>query len=526
MGAVQNIKVVFEPEKGSQSLALSCPCNEILYEGTRGPGKTAIQLMRFRRLVGTGYGSYWKGVIFDKEYKNLGDLVAQSTKLFTPFGDGAVFLRSKSDYYWQWPTGEQLLFRTGSTIDDYWNYHGQEFPFIGFNELTKQADPEFYESMFSCMRSSFIPEENELPGGILLPSIPLEAFSTTNPYGAGHSWVKKRFIDPVPRGTIQKEVILVPNPKTQKDEEVVLTKVAIHGSWRENSRLDPKYIAFLMSIKDPNKKAAWVDGSWDITSGGRFDHLWDAGVHIMPSFKIPSSWSMDRAHDWGESKPFSNLWFAQSDGTEARLSDGSTFCPPANTLILIGEWYGCEPEEMNKGIQLSSTKVGKGVKYLDKLIEGQQVDMPDCFKDGMPGQVNITGNIGSDIWPGPADSSIFNTNTDEHCIADNFAKEGVKWRKSDKSPGSRINGATIICDRLEASLDAMDSESGVSEKPGFYVFENCRGFISRFPILARDDKKPDDVDTEQEDHDYDAFRYRVLTKAEKPAMNVKVKWAT
>ncbi|MWU82355.1 terminase, partial [Escherichia coli] len=51
-----NYKAVWKPLPGSQSLSLSCPCNEILYEGTRGPGKTAAQLARFRRLVGLGYG--------------------------------------------------------------------------------------------------------------------------------------------------------------------------------------------------------------------------------------------------------------------------------------------------------------------------------------------------------------------------------------------------------------------------------------------------------------------------------------
>lgn len=34
-----NYKAVWKPLPGSQSLSLSCPCNEILYEGTRGPGK-------------------------------------------------------------------------------------------------------------------------------------------------------------------------------------------------------------------------------------------------------------------------------------------------------------------------------------------------------------------------------------------------------------------------------------------------------------------------------------------------------
>ena len=115
--------VVAQPFAGSQSLALSCPASEILYEGTRGPGKTFSQLMRFRSRVGLGYGAYWVGIIFDLEYKNLGDIIAQSKKLFHAFNDGAKFYSSNSALMWQWPTGERLLFRTAKTADDY--YHGR-----------------------------------------------------------------------------------------------------------------------------------------------------------------------------------------------------------------------------------------------------------------------------------------------------------------------------------------------------------------------------------------------------------------
>ncbi|VTP67847.1 Uncharacterised protein [Leclercia adecarboxylata] len=36
------------------------------------------------------------------------------------------------------------------------------------------------------------------------------------------------------------------------------------------------------------------------------------------------------------------------------------------------------------------------------------------------------------------------------------------------------------------------------------------GWISRVPVLVRDSKNPDDVDTQQEDHDWDGTRYAVL----------------
>jgi hypothetical protein len=46
-----------------------------------------------------------------------------------------------SELRWVWPTGEELLFRFGKEESDYWDYHGQEFPFIGFNELTNSSLP-------------------------------------------------------------------------------------------------------------------------------------------------------------------------------------------------------------------------------------------------------------------------------------------------------------------------------------------------------------------------------------------------
>ncbi|THD46637.1 terminase [Enterobacteriaceae bacterium ML5] len=534
--------LVWKSLPGSQSLALSCPCNEILFEGTRGPGKTAAQLARFRRNVGVGYGSFWRGIIFDVEYKNLADIIVQSKRMYRPFGDGARFLSSGSELKWVWRTGEELLFRFGSTEDDYWNFHGQEFPFIGFNELTKQPTSELYEMMFSCRRSSFLPEnfpvtidgdEYKRTGIVrfvkknhrhaiprFLPKIPLETFSTTNPYGIGHRWVKKRFIDPVPRGSVFRDTQSVFNPQTQTEEPITLTRVALHGSYKENPFLDPSYIAGIMNIKDPNMRKAWVEGSWDVTSGGRFDHVWDDSAHVIKPFTIPHGWEVDRSHDWGESKPFSNLWWARADGTTATRPDGSTFCPPAGSLILIGEWYGCPPDEMNVGLKMSSTNVAKGVKWVDRRLAGEDVEQPE--ETIGKGQMNIMPGICSRVVPGPADGAIYNTSDEELSIAEKMERQGVNWIAANKSPGSRINGAALFADMLEVVVEGKAKESGMPETPGFYVFDYCRGWISRVPTLVRDSKNPDDVDTTQEDHDWDATRYRVLHSPYKPAYSIKL----
>ena len=78
----EELKVVWKPLDGSQAMALSCPCHHILHEGTRGPGKTDGQLMAFRKHVGRGFGAHWRGVIFDRQYKDLDDLIAKSKRWF------------------------------------------------------------------------------------------------------------------------------------------------------------------------------------------------------------------------------------------------------------------------------------------------------------------------------------------------------------------------------------------------------------------------------------------------------------
>lgn len=491
-------KVVWTPLPGSQTLALSCPCDEILYEGTRGPGKTDAQLMRFRSRVGIGYGIFWRGVIIDVEYKNLDDLISKSERWFNQFDDGAKFLRSKGDYRWVWPTGEELLFRAAKEPKDYWQFHGQEFPFIGWNELTKQPTPKLYNDMMSCNRTSFVPERDS-PDGKRLPPIPLEIFSTTNPYGTGHNWVKRQFIDPAPAGTVVTRVVDVFNPQTQQREKIKRHQVRIFGSYKENRYLTPEYIASLERITDRNKRRAWLWGDWDIVAGGALDDVWSDRM-VLPRFSIPKSWRVDRSFDWGSTAPFSAGWWAESDGTEAELPNGKTFCPPPGSLIRIAEWYGATDIGLNEGLKLSAKQIAQGIKSREA-------------------ELLAAGLIQEKPRPGPADNQIRDTvRSDIDTIEEEMAKEGVRWLKSNKSPGSRINGLELIRMRMtEAGKDHP-------EAPGLWIMENCRAALATLPTLPRDEENPDDVDSDAEDHIYDEVRYRVL-HSKRDAMGINLKSA-
>lgn len=490
-------EVVWSPLAGSQTLALSCPCNHILYEGTRGPGKTDAQIMYFRRFVGIGYGQFWRGVIFDKEYKNLDDLIFKSKRWFRQFGDGAKFISSTSALKWVWPTGEELWFRVMKTEQDYWNYHGHEFPFIGWNELTKQPNANLYDMAMSLNRTSFVPhlhspKDPRTGERDLLPEIPLVVFSTTNPYGVGHNWVKQRFIDAGPPGVPVKITRNVFNPRTGERQDITKTQVRLFGSYKENTFLAPEYILELESITDPNKRKAWLWGDWDITSGGMFDDVWSSEHNIVEPFNIPPDWRIFRSFDWGSSKPFSVGWWAESNGDDVLLPNGQWKSTVRGDLYRIAEWYGWNGVP-NSGVRMLATQIAKGI------VERE-------LKMGYYGRVE----------PGPADNSI-NDVENGVCIAQDMARKvtingkqykGVRFLRSNKSPGSRKNG----WEKMRVAIYNAQPDGGPRENPGMFTFRNCQdGFIRTIPTLPRDTKDQDDIDTDAEDHVADEARYVILS---------------
>lgn len=485
-------EVIWQPiPNTSQELAIDTRAQVTLYCGNRGPGKTDTQLMLFRRYVGIGYGKFWRGVIFDREYKNLDDLVSKAKRWFPLFEDGGKFKESKADYKYVWPTGEELLFRAIKKKEDYWNYHGQEFPFIGWNELTKYPTPDLFDMLDSCNRSSFTPEKDNPD----ISEIPLITFATSNPFGPGHNWVKKRFIDVAPYGVLLRNKIKAFDPKTKEDIEINKTQVSIFGSYKENIYLSPQYVAKLESIKDENLREAWLKGSWNIIAGGALGDLWDKGVHEIPRFAVPVDWRVDRSFDWGSTHPFSVGWWAEADGTEVVMPNGKIFCPPRGSLIQIAEWYGSNEIGENKGLKMSATDIAKGIKEREiKLMED--------------------GWICQQPWPGPADNQIGNVNnSEEETIETKMAKLGIRWTKSDKSPGSRKIGLQNLRDRLEAALRG-------AEDPGIWFMQNCLASIATLPILPRDPDNLDDIDTDCEDHAYDMVKYRCLKSSNRMAKNI------
>jgi hypothetical protein len=301
------------------------------------------------------------------------------------------------------------------------------------------------------------------------------AICGSNPGGIGHNWVKATFID------IAEPQVIVKQPK----EEGGMLRQYVPAKLSDNPTLavnDPDYADRLSGLGSPELVRAMLDGDWNIVAGGALDDVWTPRV-IVPRFKIPHTWRVDRSFDWGSSHPFAVSWFAEADGTEATLDDGSKWGPPRGTLILCHEWYGASGP--NAGLKMSPRDVAKGIKEREtSLVAGEWMRSP---------------------LAGPADNQISAVSQPgTPTIADEMAKEGVRWATSDKAPGTRKIGLELLRSRIaEAGKDHP-------ENPALYVMAHCRAAIAQLPVLPRDARNPDDVDTASEDHLYDAIRYRVL----------------
>ena len=221
--------------------------------------------------------------------------------------------------------------------------------------------------------------------------------------------------------------------------------------------------------------------------------IWRSSIHMIDMFHIPPSWYVDRSFDWGTAKPWCCIWWAESDGSPYidPATGDHVYCA-AGTVFGIAEMYGW------------SGKANTGSRDNNDVIAQKIL------------RFESSAAWGNRVRPGPADSSIF-IRKGGKSIADEMSDVGLRWTESDRRPGSRINGASVVRDRLAASV------TGAIERPGLYFFKNCFHVGRTFPLLPEDIRRDGDVDTDSEDHLWDTTRYRVYEKRT-ILRNVKLPW--
>jgi len=445
-----------------QGLAFLSQANEILYGGAAGGGKS--HLMRVAAIA-------WCVAIPNLQIylfrRTLPDLL--KNHLTGPTGFPVLLAEWVNSGYCSINySRNRIEFKNGAKIhlchcdkeSDVYKYHGAEIHVLMMDELT-----HFSETMYRFLRGRL------RLGGLKIPDQYKGLFPrilcASNPGSIGHNWVKMTFVD----WASPMEIKGAPRSEGGMARQYIPARLYDNPTLIET---DPDYAYRLEGLGSPELVRAMMDGDWDIVAGGMLDDLWRRDLHAIDPFEIPSSWRIDRSFDWGSSKPFAVLWWAESDGTQA--PNGRHY--PPGTVFLINEWYGWNGRA-NNGLKMLAVEIARGIVERESLWPYR-------------------------VEPGAADSSIFDAENGV-CIADDMAAVGVHWLPADKSPGSRVTGWERLRKMLKAGLQRPMEDAGI------FIFNHCAQWIRTVPVLPRDEKKPDDVDTDAEDHAGDATRYRIMT---------------
>ncbi len=415
---------------------------EAVYGGAKGGGKSKALVMD-----AIAYGFEFAGAViglFRESYPNLEANLIREFKKSVP---KELYRYNESKHTARLINGTLVLFRYVRNEADAETYQGQEFDYIGVDELTKHKKRTI-QLLLSCLRSA--------------KGFPVCFRGTCNPGGKGHGHVKQDFVLATDYG--QKIVV---DPITGNRRAFIPARVYDNHVLMQN---DPAYVKRLENLPEQERKA-FLHGDWNVFIGQVFSE-WNRDIHVVKPFKIPKAWMRFRAMDWGFSKPHSIHWYAVDHHGD---------------IWIYRELYGMKPNQPDVGTEEDPKQVAIKVKAAEKM---------------------------ESISYGVADPSIWQKHKqirDGESVAETFAKEGVYWNPADN-------------DRLAGKMQVhMRLRGNGPDKPSIRVFSSCVNLIRTLPELCYDENKPEDVDTDMEDHAYDELRYALMSRPWKPEKPVEEK---
>jgi hypothetical protein len=457
-----------------QGEAFQSEATEILYGGAAGGGKS--HLMRAAAVVWCALIPGLQVYLFRRISEDLVKNHVEGPKglraLLAPWANAKLVSIIEDEIrFWN---GSKIYLCHCKDEKDRWKYLGAEMHVLLIDELTTFTDV-IYRFLRSRVRAVGLKLPEHLKG--LFPRI----LCGSNPGGVGHHWVKAAFID----GAQPMEVRQVSDSEGGMRRQYIPAKLADNPSMAED---DPNYRGRLRGLGSPALIKAMEDGDWNIVAGAFFSEF-STARHVIAPFEIPKHWTRIRAADWGSAKPFCVGWYAVSDGTVTLPKwDGWSEMPgplliPRGALVKYREWYGMKPGQPNVGLKLTAERVADGILERE-LIERDSVGRPiyEKIDHAVIDPAAFAQDGGPSIAERMGDRRVYFTHADNKRISQRGAMGG--W------------------DLLRARLEG--DEAGI---PMLYLFSTCTDTIRTLPALQHDDHKPEDVDTDSEDHAGDETRY-------------------
>lgn len=286
---------------------LSLPDNifEGLYGGAAGGGKTETLLMlplvkQDKKNKPLYEHPRFKMLFLRRTYPELDSEVIPRSKDFFPSTGANPYQDQKKR--WTWPSGAIVQFGHCEHEKDVAKYDTSEYNIIAFDEATSFTPYQYEYLTFSRCRTSS-------------PDLPAIVRGGTNPGNIGHSYFRKRFVEPSRNGNC-----ILRETRTVRGVSQTLLRIFIPSKATDNTYLiaaDPDYVNRLNRLPEA-ERAAKADGDWWTFSGQVFDD-WRTqpfpdepshAQHIVPSFRIPDYWPKVLSMDWGFSAMTIAGWYA------------------------------------------------------------------------------------------------------------------------------------------------------------------------------------------------------------------------
>lgn len=317
-----------------QRRGLLCRCDEIGCWGGKGGGKSDYMrafLMRGNPdlplydkagnyiAVNESYLNHphYRALILRKNEKDLADFINRSIQLYGEVG--GVY----SDGMFTFPSGATIDCGHMKDKTSWQKYIGVEYQRICIDEAGLIPDFDSIEELRSCMRSPY-------------PELRCQMVMASNAGGPGSSWIQDRYMNvtdangvKIPHDTVISEQFR--HPIT--GEMHTRTRIWLFSTIRDNPfYAKSDYGITLMSLQDPKKRAAYLDGEWDALWGSYFGDVFRPdgprvslnepaeANHVLRRDKVTQRypveigywWPRHIGFDWGYSHESAIMWGARS----------------------------------------------------------------------------------------------------------------------------------------------------------------------------------------------------------------------
>jgi len=372
--------------KQAQFLSIPFSIKEGFYGGGAGSGKSDVLLV-YGIVHRLHENPRFKQVFLRRTHPELrNEIVPRSREIYSKFG--ATF--NKTEMIWTFPRPDQYggtgEANAGAMIflghcedeNDVHNYDSMEISLFTPDEITSLSEYIYLYIAF---------ERNRAPKDSGLPSITRAAGMPGN---IGHTFTKKRFVDPAPLGG---KIIIGKGGNK---------RIYIHATQADNKdHIDPLYEQSLRGRPEAEMKAK-LYGDWNAYLGQVFSEFRDrkypdepeSALHCITPFIIPDWWPKFVIGDWG---------FA------AMTYIGYYAVSPSRRLYLYREQYWIK------------TKIKEWTPYVKEHIDKEQ-----------PRIVKFCQSAGQDRGP---DQTI------QQQISEAL---DCPVELSTNSPGSRISGKLLV----------------------------------------------------------------------------------